>query len=105
MASYNLDRMSLKDLVELDTRIKAAIAGIRDRQRNDVKNELAALAERRGFNITELYGSGRGAKGSKVAIKYRNKDNPLDTWTGRGRQPRWLAAKLAKGGKLNDFAV
>jgi DNA-binding protein H-NS len=38
-------------------------------------------------------------------VKYRNKDNPEETWTGRGRQPKWLSARLAKGAKLADFAV
>ncbi len=37
-----------------------------------------------------------------VAIKYRDGDN---TWTGRGRQPKWLEKKITEGSKLEDFAV
>lgn len=37
-----------------------------------------------------------------VAIKYRSGEN---TWTGRGRKPKWLEEKLATGAKLEDFAV
>jgi DNA-binding protein H-NS len=34
-----------------------------------------------------------------------NPDNKSETWTGRVRQPRWLAAKLGKGAKLEQFKI
>jgi DNA-binding protein H-NS len=42
---------------------------------------------------------------TKVAPKYRNPDNPEETWTGRGRQPRWVQAALAQGRSLAEFAI
>jgi DNA-binding protein H-NS len=57
-----------------------------------------------GFSVAELLGTGRGLKG-KVAPKYVNPENNSETWTGRGRQPRWLVAKLAKGAKLDQFKI
>jgi DNA-binding protein H-NS len=53
----------------------------------------------------------RGSKSSKtasrkpVAPRYRNPENQQETWTGRGKQPRWLAAKLASGANLDDFLI
>ena len=44
-------------------------------------------------------------KTAKVAPKYRNPDNPKETWTGRGKQPRWLAAYTAKGRDLGEFLI
>ena len=42
----------------------------------------------------------------KVATKFRNPDNPSETWTGRGLQPRWMRAALNDGGKnLEDFRI
>ncbi|MEY2622455.1 MAG: hypothetical protein RIT26_2275 [Pseudomonadota bacterium] len=35
--------------------------------------------------------------GRKVAPKYRDPANPQNTWTGRGRMPRWVADLEAKG--------
>ena len=104
MASVNVDKMSLKELVDLEARVRRAIANAKERERSDLKNKIASLAENAGFTVTELFGGGRG-KGGKVAVKYRNKDNLSETWTGRGRQPKWLAAKLSKGAKLSDFAL
>ncbi len=105
MASLNVDKLPLKDLVELENRVRRAIMSAKERERNDTKQELHQLAEKRGFSVDELFGGGRRGKGSKVAVKYRNKDNPTETWTGRGRQPKWLAARLAKGSKLGDFSL
>lgn len=39
---------------------------------------------------------------STAAVRYKQGDN---TWTGRGKQPRWLAEYIAKGGNLSDVLV
>lgn len=43
------------------------------------------------------------SKGKRVPIKYRDKQG--NTWTGRGSQPRWLAAAIKSGQSLKDFAI
>jgi DNA-binding protein H-NS len=45
-----------------------------------------------------------GARGA-VAPKYRNPENPSETWAGRGLTPRWLAAALKGGKKLEHFSI
>lgn len=40
----------------------------------------------------------------KVAAKYREPSSGAE-WSGRGRQPRWLAAAIAKGTKLESFLI
>jgi DNA-binding protein H-NS len=41
----------------------------------------------------------------KVLPKYCNPSAPTDTWSGRGKQPRWLVAALRSGSKLDDFLI
>jgi DNA-binding protein H-NS len=41
----------------------------------------------------------------QVFPKYRNPAQPAETWSGRGKQPRWLAAQLRSGKKLDDFRI
>jgi DNA-binding protein H-NS len=41
----------------------------------------------------------------RVLPKYRNPKIPSETWSGRGKQPRWLAAALKTGRKINDFKI
>jgi DNA-binding protein H-NS len=65
-----------------------------------------------GFTLEELV-SGKTNEDSAapvkvrkpVDIRYRNPNNQQETWTGRGKQPRWLAAALASGKSLADFLV
>ena len=47
----------------------------------------------------------KGRSTGKVPPKYRNPANEKDTWTGRGRQPRWVAAEIANGRKLEDLLI
>ncbi|MDH4980767.1 H-NS histone family protein [Hyphomicrobium sp. D-2] len=103
MAIPNIDKLTLKELIELEAKVQKAISAARDRERAEVKQALAQLAEKRGFSVSELFG-GRG-RGKSSAAKYANPDNKAETWTGRGRKPNWLVAKLNKGAKLTDFAI
>lgn len=109
MARLNgLDGMLLKDLTDLRNRVEQAIVARKQADKTETKAKMQALAVEAGFSLDELLGKtdGRKSTGKPVAIKYRNPDNPAETWTGRGRQPRWLVAKLAKRGVTReDFAV
>ena len=109
MTSTGIDKMSLKDLVELEAKVQKAIAAARDRDRNDLKKKMAEMAQTHGFSVNELFG-GKGVRGagkgkSLGVAKYANPENQADTWTGRGRKPNWLVDRLKKGAKLNDFAI
>jgi DNA-binding protein H-NS len=41
----------------------------------------------------------------KVLPKYCNPLTPSETWSGRGKQPRWLVAALKTGHKLDEFKI
>jgi DNA-binding protein H-NS len=103
MATVNVDKMSLKELIDLEAKVEKAISAARDRERSEVKQALAVMAEKRGFSVNELFG-GRG-RGKSSAAKYVNPDNRTETWTGRGRKPNWLVAKLKKGADISEFAI
>ena len=107
MAAINVDKMSLKELVALEAKIQDAIAEARTKERVEVKSKVAALALSHGFSMSELFGSnGRAGKSKPTGIaKYANPDDATDTWTGRGRKPNWLVARLKKGAELADFAI
>lgn len=103
MATINVDKLSLKDLLDLQAKVERAISQAKDRERSDLKQKIASMAENAGFSVNELFGA-RG-RGKAVAAKFVNPDNRSETWTGRGRKPNWLVAKLNKGAKMADFSV
>ncbi len=107
MPAVNVDKLSLKDLNELEAKVAKAKANARNRAKADVKAKIDAILASSGFTIADLYPTaraGRGRSGSKAA-KFVNPANRSETWTGRGRKPNWLVTKLAKGAELHDFAV
>jgi DNA-binding protein H-NS len=104
MANVNYEKMNLKQLLNHEVRVKRAIAAVRDRSRSEARHKVDAVLKEMGFSLKDIYG-GRGGRGGKVAPKYRNPDDPSETWTGRGRQPRWLVAKIKRGSKVDDFRI
>jgi DNA-binding protein H-NS len=104
MAAINVEKLSLKELIALEGKITSAISIARQRERADIKSKVAELALSHGFSISELF-DGRGLSKTKGVAKYANPDDKTDTWTGRGRKPNWLLARLKKGAKLSDFEI
>jgi DNA-binding protein H-NS len=105
MAAFNVDKLNLKELVDLEAKVKSAIGSARDRERLLVKKKMAELAETHGFSMSELFDGARGRKKPVGIAKYANPENKSDTWTGRGRKPNWVLARLKKGAKLSDFEI
>ena len=99
-----IDRMSFRELQDLEAKIRRAKSAAQEKTRTDLKEKVEAMVAAAGFKVTDLFG-GRGGKGRKVAAKYANPDDPSETWTGRGRKPRWLAAKLKDGDKMDKFLI
>lgn len=104
MASINVDKLSLKDINDLEAKLQKAKSQAREKAKGDLKDRIDRLLEGSGFTIHELYGIGKRGRG-KSAAKYANPDNKSETWTGRGRKPNWLVAKLKKGANMADFAI
>lgn len=47
----------------------------------------------------------RRRKYPRVLPKYRNPQSPSETWSGRGKLPRWLAAAIKTGRGLEEFRI
>jgi DNA-binding protein H-NS len=69
--------------------------------------EIQKIASTVGMSVEELLGLQAGKKALKekksVAVKYRNPKDHTQTWSGRGKQPRWLQEVLKQGGTLENF--
>jgi DNA-binding protein H-NS len=107
MAKLNgLEKMSYAELAEAEVQIARLKIEKQNAERIAVRQKLTDMAKEHGFEIHELFGKGRKGKGSSVAPKYRDPKNPENTWTGRGRMPRWLTAATKSGkAKREDFLI
>ena len=101
----DLDNLSLKELKDLHADIGKAINGFEDRKRREALSQLEDKARSMGFSLAELTGTKVVKKRAPAKAKYANPANSDETWSGRGRKPRWFAAALKAGKKPESMAV
>ena len=109
MAKIDLAGYTLSELKGLQHDVERAI---KERQRQDVqkaREQILAIAKNAGVSVEELLGNAatktKKANGKKVEAKYQNPKDTSQTWTGRGRQPRWMAEAIANGKKPDHFLM
>ncbi len=105
MARVNLAKLSKAELEALEGELVAAKRERAESELQELRDDVTALLEKRGYTFAEVFGKGTGRKTGPVKPKFRNPKNPSDTWTGRGRRPRWLEAELKKGKSVNSFLI
>jgi len=99
----NLKSMSVNKLLKLRQQVEAALSSKITEHKRQVKDQLTKL-ERLGETALRSKG-GRAWLRGPVPPKYRNPENPAETWAGRGLRPRWLTAALKSGKKLEHFSI
>ena len=96
--------MSIDRLTAVRHRVEAALNSKVIDQRRNIESELAKLNRFQGGKALRKVGPGNGARGP-VAPKYRNPENPTETWAGRGLRPKWLTAAIKGGKSADDFLI
>jgi DNA-binding protein H-NS len=96
MQNHHLEGMSWEELWKLHEKIVAELT-------RKMTIEKAKLEER----LRKVSGDVKRERRPypKVFAKYRNPENPNETWAGRGKRPRWVAAQLRSGKKLDHFLI
>ena len=95
MKRTELDRLSTDDLWSLHIEVTQLL-------QERIRTEKQQLEER--LKLLKAPVSGRRPYPA-VPPKYRNPDEPAETWAGRGKQPRWLVAQLKSGKRIDDFRI
>jgi len=114
--------MSTDELWAIHEEIAARLAAALTAEKSVLENRLRRL--QRGIETqhatddaksSDAKSSGAKSSGAKssterrpyppVVPKYRNPDRPSETWAGRGKKPRWLAAQLKSGKRIDDFRI
>ena len=108
----DISNLSVAELKHLTSEAEALIESKKEQELDAAYKQVLQIASDHGVSVEELMTRGGKSAKSKssstrkpVAPRYRNPDNQQETWTGRGKQPRWLVAELEKGAKLDDFLI
>ena len=101
MASFDLSGYNLAELKGLRFDIEREIQRRARDEREQARARIRALAADAGIPLDALVKDGT----VPGAPRYRNPADSAQTWTGRGRQPRWIAEALASGRSLDEFKI
>ncbi|GFZ99958.1 H-NS family nucleoid-associated regulatory protein [Dyella caseinilytica] len=98
--AIDLKSLSPKELKALIANAESHMQDARANQIQEVRKKIDALLSSSGLSLADVYPTrgGKGGKRGSVAPKYRNPDDPSQTWTGRGKRPLWFAAAVKRRG-------
>lgn len=103
----DIDTLSIEELRQLQADVADKIESKQFEMQEQAMIQIRELANEAGLDLMDIASkTKRGPKaGTVVPAKYKNPENPEETWTGRGRKPRWLAEKIDNGANLDDFLI
>ncbi|MGB3314236.1 MAG: H-NS histone family protein [Albidovulum sp.] len=101
----DLNAMSMKELKELQKQVARHIEGFEERKKREALSVVEEKAKALGFSLNDLVGAAGAKKRKPAKPKYANPADKSQTWTGRGRKPRWVDAALKAGKALEDLAI
>jgi DNA-binding protein H-NS len=112
-ATFDLDSMSAQELTALIQAAEAKRAEKQDEARAALIEEFRGKAAELGLEFEKLIPGGSQAQsstrrtrrdaGGSVAARFRGPNG--ETWSGRGRMPKWLSAMEASGRKREEFRI
>jgi DNA-binding protein H-NS len=97
MHNLELEEMPTEELWALHEEVRAVLS-------TRIAAEKRLLEERLDQLNTQANTSQRRPY-PPVLPKFRNPDNPAERWSGRGRQPHWVAEQLRLGRRMEDLQI
>jgi DNA-binding protein H-NS len=107
MVASNFESMSIDELWALHEELATTLAARLTSEKDMLEARLKQLNQR-GLGERQAKPSvfnGERRPYPAVVPKYRNPDDSSETWSGRGKQPRWLVALLKAGKQIDDFRI
>ena len=109
----NLAAMSVDEMWQLHEEIIRDLSARLTSEKRELEKRLAQLRREKGEmpeeDTIELKlkkdASVKRRKYPKVLPKYRNPNEGSETWSGRGKKPRWLTAALKAGRTIEEFVI
>jgi DNA-binding protein H-NS len=102
MKHSKLEAMPLDDLWKLHETVISMLSSKIETQKRELENRLDELG--RGFGGSP-YDIPQRRSYPKVFPKFRNPGRPSETWSGRGKQPRWVSELIEAGKSIEDFRI
>ena len=102
-------QLAFDELLDKKRSLDLEILGRHDAEIETLKTKVATVANALGISIAELFGIKTDSEGRRrkryARVKYRDPENAENTWTGKGRPPKWMQEKLDQGATKDDFLI
>jgi len=106
MKKLNLESLSLDELWQLHEELNQLLSVRLNAEKRALEKRLSQLRrENEAVNAPAAPAERQRRPYPQVYPKYRNIYAPYETWSGRGKQPKWLAAALRTGRSIDDFLI
>jgi len=106
MKHIDLSSLSTEELKALMAKAENSLREKNQRRIMELRREAEELAQSMNMTVAEVFWvDGNKKQGSKLPPKFMNPANPNQTWTGRGKKPRWLAEALDQGESIEKFRI
>jgi DNA-binding protein H-NS len=109
MKLRNLDSMSIDELWTLHEQVAEILTTKISGEKAELEERLRRLGRQFEGRLSDTHSSGsqreRRRPYPRVVPKYCNPSKPSETWSGRGKTPRWLRAQLDIGRNVEDFRI
>jgi DNA-binding protein H-NS len=111
MRKPDLEAMELDELWLMHEELTKILSEKITAEKRELERRLAKLNQAKKFgevrrvSLLSKPNQAPRRKYPKVLPKYCNPLSPTETWSGRGKQPRWLVAALKTGHKLEEFEI
>jgi DNA-binding protein H-NS len=107
-----LESLPIGDLDKVIAAAQQRREAKRESGKKELMEEFRARAEALGLSLDELAAnsskagrpSGKSPSAQSPAVKYRNPESG-ETWSGRGRAPKWLTLAEQRGRGREEFAA
>ncbi|WP_329741125.1 H-NS histone family protein [Dyella sp. A6] len=105
--AIDIKNLNHNQLNELINKAQVRQGELRKEKVAKLREKVHALIKAEGYTFEDIFGGARAKRRSTgtVAPKYRNPANPEQTWSGRGKRPRWFNDALKAGKKEKDLAI
>ena len=103
MEKFDFDGMSVDELWALYEKVTVKLEDKMLAEQRMLSGRLASLRSSPGKQHQSLKPERRPYP--TVSPKFRNPENPTQTWTGRGKQPHWFVMQLTSGRPLDDLRI
>jgi DNA-binding protein H-NS len=104
----DLDAMSVDEMWRLHEKIGQVLSVRLTSEKRELEKRLAQLRRENEMHAVSPEAgsvSRERRKYPRVYPKYQNPKDPSETWSGRGKQPRWLVAALKTGHRIEEFMI